>query len=79
MDNRHTSGRLTRRKTWFNPSFSKVAVPSQAYDSFFLPVVPLIEMVQLPLGFVSACGLSLSTAPWSAVYLLLPLFIQFNY
>jgi hypothetical protein len=39
-------------------------------------VVPLIEtqMVELLIGFVCFCGLSLLNAPWSTVPLLLPLF-----
>ena len=47
-------------------------VPSQEYDSC-LPVAPIVDMVELPFGFVIVCELSLLFIPWSAVHLLLAL------
>jgi hypothetical protein len=35
---------------------------------------PKTQMVELLIGFVCFCGLSLLNAPWSTVPLLLPLF-----
>ena len=49
-----------------------MSVPSQECDSCFL-VVPLVEMVELLVGFVGFCELSVLNAPWSTVPLLLPL------
>ena len=39
-----------------------------------LLVVPFVEMVELLVGFVGFCELSVLNAPWSTVPLLLPLF-----
>jgi hypothetical protein len=44
------------------------------YQDSCFSVVPLVEMVELLIGFVGFCGLSLLNAPWSTVPLLLPLF-----
>ena len=58
-----------------NPPFpGKMPVPSQECVVFQLFRRLKTQMVELLIGFVCFCGLSLLDAPWSTVPLLLPLF-----
>ena len=54
-------------KNLVKPTIFKMPVPNQEHD-ICLPVVPFVDMVELPFGFDSVCGLALSFTPWSAVY-----------
>jgi hypothetical protein len=52
----------------------KMPIPNQECVVFQLFSLLKTQMVELLIGFVCFCGLSLLNAPWSTVPLLLPLF-----